>query len=359
MKRIVILADGTWMTVKNDTNVWKMRNLIPAVGSDGVQQLVRYNRGVGAGLGLDRLLGGAFGTGLSREVMDCYRILVERYEPGDELYFFGYSRGAFTVRSLGGLVNNLGILHQQHADRIVEAYEHYRDPDPSWRPHGAAAEDFTRRYCWPMPQITCIGVWDTVGSLGIPTNGPIGRWTRQLHGFHDVRLGGIVRNGFQALAVDEHRGPFRPAIWLGADAHQAAGQRLEQRWFPGSHSNVGGGFGDARLSDAALTWIAERASSCGLQILTGSLPSDDQFGGRICDSYSPFFRGLDWWNGEKDINRLIGLAPSVGEDGDTYRSYEALHPITQARLERFTGPPRYAPTNVLDYLSRTRSVTVG
>jgi uncharacterized protein (DUF2235 family) len=359
MKRLVILADGTWMTVRNETNVVRLSAAVPRRAADGIVQHVAYHPGVGAGPGVGHLLGGAFGTGLSRDVMDCYRSLVELYEEGDELFFFGYSRGAYTVRSLGGLVNNLSILHKGNAGLIPEAYEHYRDPSPSWRPHGARAVDFADRNCWPMPRITCIGVWDTVGSLGIPTDGPLGRFTRRLHEFHDVRLAGIVQNAFQALAIDEHRGPFTPAVWSGADAHRAAGQRLEQLWFPGSHTNVGGGFADTRLSDGALAWMAERAGSCGLEVDAAALRvAGARYDGPICDAYSPFFRVMDRLGGHGRIDRCIGQAPTRGEDGDLYRSDEGVHRSALDRLDGPLDPPPYAPANLLAYL-RSGAVRAG
>ena len=219
-------------------------------------------------------------------------------------------------------------------------------------PNGDRAREFRARFTRPLPRITCIGVWDTVGSLGIPTTGPIGRRTRQHYAFHDVQLGGIVDNAFQAMAIDEHRGPFSPAVWESADAHHDAGQRLEQMWFPGSHVNVGGGFYDTGLSDAALQWMGERASACALDIDTGRLGATPRFDAELCDSYSPLYRALDWLTGQRRIDRAIGREPQLHLDGDTYRTHEDVSAFARSRLDDFHGQPPYRPANLTAYLNR-------
>jgi uncharacterized protein (DUF2235 family) len=352
MKRLVLLADGTWMTVRNRTNVARLSDAVLPVAADGVRQVVLYNEGVGTRPGLDRLLGGAFGTGLGREVRTCYRRLVESYEEGDQVLMFGYSRGAFTVRSVGGLINNLGLLRPEHADRVDEAYDHYRDRSTDWLPHGRLADDFRTRYGSPGARINCLGVWDTVGSLGVPTSGPIGWMTRRLHAFHDVRLGGVVDHAFQALAVDEHRRPFAPAVWMRADAHLKTGQQLEQRWFAGSHGDVGGGHADTGLADLALDWMAERAGSCGLDVDRARLGTRPRYDARLHDSYTTFFGATDLVQGRDQLLRPIGRPDEVGEDGDTYRSNEDVSDPARRRYDERVGTPPYHPANLAVFLTR-------
>src|SRR3954447_8100070 len=218
-KRLVLCCDGTWNRpdetregIPAPTNVAKIEMAVARQDGPGTQQLVHYEEGVGTQR-FERIRGGAFGYGLTRNILNCYRWLVENYEPGDELFLFGFSRGAYTARSTVGLVRNAGILQRQHLDRVDDAYRLYRDPHKESEPAGIAAEIFRREYSHPDTTIRFVGVWDTVGSLGIPIDAkhlPIltNHWT-----FHDTTLSHWVLNAFQALAIDERRGPFKPTLW--------------------------------------------------------------------------------------------------------------------------------------------------
>lgn len=268
MKRLVICCDGTWNRPEQvregmpaPTNVAKLALGVARTTPDGTAQEVHYQRGVGTRR-FERLRGGAFGLGLSRNVRECYRFLVERYEPGDEIYLFGFSRGAFTARSTAGLVRNAGILRREHAGRVEDAYRLYRKRAEDARPDGVEARLFRRVHSHPDAPVHCIGVWDTVGSLGIPIDGVrVPLLTRRWR-FHDVALSRRVRFAFHALAIDELRGPFRPTLW---EQHaEAAGQTLEQVWFAGVHCDAGGGYADPALSELPLLWMVDRARSAGL-----------------------------------------------------------------------------------------------
>jgi uncharacterized protein (DUF2235 family) len=309
-KRLVVCCDGTWNRpdetrdgIPAPTNVSKVALGVAREGSDGTPQLVHYEAGVGTRR-WERIRGGAFGFGLSRNVLDCYRFLVENYEPGDELYLFGFSRGAFTARSTVGLVRNCGILEARNADRIDDAYRLYRARAERTKPSGIEAEVFRREYSHPDSDIGFIGVWDTVGSLGIPIDGlrlPLltKRWT-----FHDTTLSSHVRFAYQALAIDERRGPFKPTLW--EQQADATGQTLEQVWFAGVHSDVGGGYGDPTLAEIPLLWLVERARERGLAFEpnhftfpagkideerrhTGEQIAPDALG-EIHDSLTPFYK---------------------------------------------------------------------
>jgi hypothetical protein len=259
-------CDGTWNFAdqKSPTNVTKVALAIAATDrTDGREQRVFYHSGVGTKR-WERLRGGAFGAGLSRNVIDTYRFIVQNYEPGDELFFFGFSRGAFTARSAVGLVRNAGVLRPDHADRIGEAYALYRSRTKQNNPRGREAVLFRRSYSYE-PKIHFIGVWDTVGSLGIPVgNSLFVRWINKRWAFHDTDLSTTVNNAFQALAIDEQRRPFKPAVW-NVQASAPATQRIEQVWFSGVHCNIGGGYDDHSLSDLPLLWMVSRAKECGLQ----------------------------------------------------------------------------------------------
>lgn len=262
MKRIVVCCDGTWNKPDqpHPTNVVKVAVTLKMADADGIEQLLFYDQGVGTGT-LDRIRGGAFGVGLSRNIQEAYRFLVFNYEPGDELYFFGFSRGAYTVRSAVGLIRNSGLLRREHFDKIDAAYQLYRRRDKESAPAEAEATEFRRNYSHE-PRVKFIGVWDTVGSLGIPLDGPMAL-VNKFWEFHDLRLSRSVDCACHALAIDEKRKPFRPTLWE-QHPQAPASQVLEQVWFAGVHSNVGGGYADTGLSDIALLWMVGKAEACGL-----------------------------------------------------------------------------------------------
>jgi uncharacterized protein (DUF2235 family) len=259
VKRLVVCCDGTWNRPDEEspTNVAKMALAVAEEDGD-TEQLVLYHRGVGTGR-FDRVRGGAFGLGLSRNVRDCYRYVVEHYEPDDELYFFGFSRGAYTARSTVGLIRNAGILRREHRDRVGEAYALYRDRAATRRPKGIEATLFRRSYSHDEIVIRFVGVWDTVGALGVP--GVPKRLCGRLWAFHDTELSSRVARAYQALAIDERRRPFVPSLWHRSPDDDGI---LEQRWFAGVHSDVGGGYTDCSLAEIPLWWMAEQARDAGL-----------------------------------------------------------------------------------------------
>ncbi|WP_062298838.1 DUF2235 domain-containing protein [Demequina maris] len=275
-KRIVVLCDGTWSKhdQKNQTNIAKLDDVIPEVGADGVVQKVGYVKGVGVGgARVTQLLGGAFGWGLSANVREGYRHIVEHYEPGDDVYLFGYSRGAYTARSLAGFIRNAGVLRPEHRDKVDAAYRLYRDWRQSTAPTGEEAQRFRDAHSYPDFGIRFIGVFDTVGSLGIP--GVDWGWVKKLNerwSFHDTALSSTVRAAFQALAIDEQRKTFAPTLWIVPE--DAPDQVVEQVWFAGGHANIGGGSPDPGLSDITLRWMGRKAVSQGLHIDLGELPGN-------------------------------------------------------------------------------------
>lgn len=344
-RRLIICADGTWNTQDADggsepppTNVVKLARAIRPVAADGTSQIVLYHEGVGNARGLARMLGGAFGWGLSRNVRACYRFLVDNYHPGDELYLFGFSRGAYTVRSLAGMIRNSGLLRSEHAHLIPRAYDLYRNRSRETHPNSVEARAFRTAYAHDV-RITLLGVWDSVGALGVPTVGPIGAWSRRRHGFHDVTLSGHVDHAYHALALDERRRPFQPALW----EVDTPGQDVEQVWFAGVHANVGGGYEDCGLSDVALEWMMERAGDCGLEFCDGygALAIAGAHDARLHDSYSLGYRVLG--DGRRVVN-----APRPTRKGQPVRTCEWVHESVYHRLADVTGPPigPYLPQNL-------------
>jgi uncharacterized protein (DUF2235 family) len=342
-RRLVVCADGTWNTQESrrgteppPTNVVKMARAVRPVATDGSSQIVYYLEGVGNGSPLLRLLGGVGGYGLSRNIRDCYRFLVNNYAPGDELYLFGFSRGAYTVRSLAGMIRNSGLLRGEHAHLIGEAYDLYRNRSTSTHPNSVESKAFRGAYSHVV-RIRCLGVWDSVGALGLPTFGPLGRRMARKYGFHDVRLSGRVEHAYHALAIDERRKPFLPAIW----EIDTPGQDVEQVWFAGVHSNVGGGDPDCGLSDVALDWMMSKAAALGLEFDERyvSMAVTSACDGELYDSMSLGYKLFHPFLSPafKDGRRVIN-APRPPRNGKPVRTREQVHESVHQRLLRVVSP---------------------
>jgi uncharacterized protein (DUF2235 family) len=365
-KRLIVCCDGTWNTADqaiagrpSPTNVTKLALSIAPEDSAGVGQCVYYHSGVGT-TRWERVSGGAFGVGLSRNVFDAYHFLIDNYESGDWLYLLGFSRGAFTARSLAGLVRNSGILRRENADRLDEAWSLYRSAADT--PRGVAATLFRRAYSYE-PRIHFIGVWDTVGALGIPVLGP--RWIKPIvtllnhrYQFHDTKLSTRVDGAFHALAIDERRAVFAPTLWNqqpGAD-----GQELKQVWFTGVHCDIGGGYPDTSLSDITLLWMADRAREYGLEFVPGAFSPDgpaEMTPGESIDfkvdphpmtpphsSWTKFYRLM------KPLDRPIGMA---ADDNGQLDGHEYL--ATTAK-QHYDGEPSYRPPGLVNYLANPANV---
>ena len=258
MKRLVVLFDGTWNKPGNEdelTNVVKLHRFIPDTDAQGVRQLTHYVVGIATEeLGRLTFTVGAIGFGVGDRMQRGYKFLCENYEPGDEIYAIGFSRGAFQARSLAGLVALAGIARSAAPETVTAVWDCYEQSKLS--PDADRLNELRAAACYPV-RIKCVGVWDTVGNLGIPF---VKRsLIKELQGFQNTQLSPLVDVGLHALAIDEPRGPFEPTLWTRKrGTAQPEEQIVEQVWFPGSHANVGGGFKDSRLSDIALLWMAER-----------------------------------------------------------------------------------------------------
>jgi uncharacterized protein (DUF2235 family) len=258
-KRIVFCADGTWQDPLNNNNVYRLYKAL-LVTSD---QVTYYDDGVGAdATGLDRVLDGAFGEGILQKIQDGYTKIAHVYEPGDQIFLFGFSRGAYTARSLAGMIASCGLPTGTFTDDCVtQAFAAYRDPVNRATILGGLAA------CGLGPAtIQMVGVWDTVGSLGIPAI--FGQIDQKNFGFLDTGLHPDIKNAYQCLAIDEQRMQFPATLWTG---DPAPGQTIEQVWFSGCHGDVGGGSAQAggvdagtRLCDITLGWMAAKAQAQGL-----------------------------------------------------------------------------------------------
>ncbi len=326
MKRIVICADGTWNKPdqkdrgrRKPSNVVKISRAVLPVDSNGTVQTTFYHDGVGTNWGLDRIAGGGFGMGLSANILNAYSFIVLNYVPGDEIFLLGFSRGAYTVRSLAGLLHEVGILPKDHAFFMPEAYALYRRNADETTLAAFRAE----HACLPGP-VKYVGVWDTVGALGIPIG--LFKSFNARYEFHQVGLTRNIEHAYHALAIDERRRPFKPALW---ELEAGSGQTLEQVWFPGVHSNVGGGYDKDGLANGALHWIKGTARKHGLALSSAFL-----------GHYRPYSKH-EFRNSMKLPYWL--LLPARRRIGANARANERIH---VSAVERRDSVPDYRPRNL-------------
>lgn len=337
--RLILCFDGTWDKAPDPapqaagadpsvaTNVFKFCSAILERDADGTKQSTSYQPGVGTKW-YDQVSGGLFGWGLDEKIRAGYQWLAQNYPDGDapdvETYILGFSRGAYTARSLVGMIRNIGLLPSAEAtpDNIAAAYEIYRDrTDPA---DGALATTFREQYQTRSIAIDFLGVWDTVGALGIPL-GALRDLNSTLYAFHDTALSKIVRNAYHALATDEHRIDFQATLWTD---RPDPGQLVEQVWFVGAHGDVGGGDDSAALSDIALRWMVEKAKSIGLAFDDAMLPTvlDSNKQAPIYDSYHLFMDGV------YAATHPLFLRPMGTTNLPRSPQTEWLHPTTRGRL---------------------------
>jgi hypothetical protein len=366
MKRLVLCVDGTWNTPESDqiTNIVRLRDLIdPKFRSEKdevVKQRVYYEPGVGTdGTKLKRRFEGATGGGLEDNVRGAYRFLSSVYRPDLEIYIFGFSRGAFTARSLAGYIGASGLLKPQHCNEENErsAWAYYRT-SPKFRfPSARFALD---QISFENVRIKVLGVFDTVGSRGIPVRGILDWYNAKHFGFHDVALSPIVDHAFHALAIDEKRLSFPASVW-GYPNHKD-NLTVEQVWFPGNHANVGGGYSDNSLSDIALDWMLSRiedkglglrfVSNCKSRLTPNALGTlNDETRDQLLYATGRFYPTI------RTINQCLanvwgskaGLPPHGIPIG------EMLHWTALQRLEESSA--RYAPPNLLSALAAAEAGT--
>jgi uncharacterized protein (DUF2235 family) len=302
-KRLALFLDGTWNAVGDNTNVWRLKSLCSERSIDGAVQLSYYE------IGVNGFLGGMFGKGLDRNITDAYGWLIDHFNPGDEIFIFGFSRGAYTARSLAGFIAKCGLLKPGSALGVKQLYNRYRraadrtiwtllaEQSDGTLSGTTIEEQWMLKYSMAVP-IKLVGVWDTVGELGIPLFSIPGI-SRSTLGFLHTGLRLSIENGFHALAVDEHRRAFAPTLWTkrmpkDPSAKVAAPRPLfsvEQRWFVGAHANVGGGYASDLLAQPPLRWIIKKASVYGLSFRTDVELDGNVLGAPIANSYGEFMYG--------------------------------------------------------------------
>lgn len=360
-KRLVIFLDGTWNNVQSNTNVWRMRALCAPLDKDGKSQLVYYS------IGVNGFLGGVFGQGIDENIRLAYEWLVENYNPGDEIFIFGFSRGAFTARSLAGLVAMHGILKPGSPIGIGELFDRYRGKkDTVWKladlQKANPSRKFSRQEEWLLKYsqpttIKVVGVWDTVGSVGWK-KGNIPRVSRSSFDYLQTGLRIHILNAYHALAIDEDRDDFSPTLWtkrLPSDRREVIAKarpisRAEQRWFVGAHANVGGGYPSDLLAQRPLIWMMRKAQAQGLYFRSEVELDGDYLREPIADSYGDFMFGAYRLLSFR-APRGIAQPPGRFQDGTHININET---IDSSVFERWRANPKYRPEALVDWAVRKR-----
>jgi uncharacterized protein (DUF2235 family) len=370
-----VFLDGTWNDEGDQTNVFRLSQIVAAQGANNWTQRAKYVEGVG-NKAFQKLLGGAVGKGLSDNVMAAYEFLVNEYQDGDEIYLFGFSRGAYTARSVGGLIASCG-LRQKTApfgtDWIYERYRNRKDKaTPIYeleylRANNVRAlttdEERVLTHSRRVP-IHYLGVWDTVGALGIPWTGmPL--WGKQNFYFHNPNLSKIYQHAFHALAIDEHRGAYKPTLWTKFAKDPGDGTAVtaptmptlnecEQRWFAGAHSDVGGGGTQKVLPLRPMAWLQDKASQLGLTFTTAITAAANELQAKPTDSYAQFMKGLyRVLKFGRRHYRPIGIRRNRVKGGWSYPVNET---IDESVFERCRVDPLYARDNLRDWEARVGGV---
>lgn len=369
MKRLALYIDGTWNIPRNNTNVWRLYVLTAKQRID-VQQLTHYHIGVGTGRlpavgdevrrGASSRSWGAFGKGINNSVRNCYGWLVENYSPGDQVFIFGFSRGAFVARSLAGFIERCGLLYPGTPLTVREVFERYRLvrkggpvskdpylPDVQW---SLDADEELQRYSQRI-EIEFLGVWDTVRYHDLP----LGSWrglSRSQNLFHVIRPAGTVRRTYHALAVDEHRRAYRPELFsVPSSADMETTTILQQRWFPGAHSNVGGGYKNDTLALLSLAWMQDMASNYGLQFKRRVTLHGDEHLGEITDSFGTFLRGAyRIAHRDRRHRREIDNAKPPGDEKAATKPTNEV--IDESVFQRWHADAHYRPRNLLEWARR-------
>ncbi len=289
MTRIAVFCDGTWNSpdIKEPTSVHELSERLVNDFSKG--QLVAYFPGIGTDERFDTKFqkflhkygGGAFGWGLDAKVKQAYQFICKVYQDGDEIYLFGFSRGAYTARSVAGMIRKCGLVTDTSPEGINAAFALYRkrgkrnhpDADHIWKERrrisprfGTSDEDINRRDDGSkLVNLAYLGVWDTVGARGIPRAmlGPVAALWNSQYKFHDMQLSSLVKSARHAVAIDELRRLFKPALWTNLDKLNPGRddplRPYQQVWFAGNHGDVGGSGPIPQISYYPLDWIIQGA----------------------------------------------------------------------------------------------------
>lgn len=319
MKKIALFLDGSWQNKSNNTNISKMYKLCTD------ESIVKYyDGGVGSSKSIwDKITGGVFGSGVQKNIIEAYDFIKRTYEDGDQIFIYGFSRGAFTARSLAGFLDLVGLPEKNSNISSLTLFNYYKEKKYD------AISDLIVQDKTKDVNIKMIGVFDTVKSIGSPINiGGINKnWS-----FHNSHLCENTENAFHAVSIDERRYNFKPVLWTAKNDTQM----VKQRYFAGDHSDVGGGYkNNDTASLSALNWMIKNSNICGLNI-NRNKEVQNVLIPIIHDGYTNMFFGL-YRKLSKPYNRKINIS-ILGVEID----YSVIH-----RLKHDT---KYKPSNLLTYL---------
>ncbi|KAI9836972.1 MAG: hypothetical protein M1838_004908 [Thelocarpon superellum] len=362
-KKLIVCCDGTWLnsdngvqggglygnaTLQVPSNVTRLCRAIKSrPAHDGMDQIVYYQAGVGTGdTWYDRIVGGGTGLGLSEHIREAYGFLANNYADGDQIFLVGFSRGAFTARSIAGFIGCIGLLTKIGLDSFYEIFKDYENgennnykpqyPDvpfankPNIHDPRYTAELEANKLSRLQIPIKAVAVWDTVGSLGMPSIS----WLEKLgiqpanreYSFYDTKLDNHIENAFQALALDETRAPFSPTVW---ERPQGCSTLLKQCWFPGVHSNVGGGYDDTELANITLAWVMAQ--------LAPFIDFDFQFLARQENANQQYYQQSKLsprsWGKGLIYNSVTGVTGLAGTTPRTPGRYTTADPSSGKRTE--------------------------
>jgi uncharacterized protein (DUF2235 family) len=392
--RLIVSFDGTGNTPKDKTNVFILHDSISNVDLNGIVQKKTYINGVGTEFG-ERFRGGVFGKGVSQKIMEGYQWLVDNYIDGAEIYVFGFSRGAFTARSLVQMLNSCGLMRietKEHIsfEQMFRRYENittqksevtlpiyrlrYFDKYPEQvKPHNWLQNShdvlFLKDDTIVKVDVKMAGLWDTVGSLGLTMLTNVDDELEKASS-HNVRLPKMLKNAYHAMAIDENRSEFEITLWrkffpdddYRQNRHLDLAKNYEQRWFVGAHTDIGGGIdgykGENKLSTLPLAWMLEKSNNHNLYFNSAPKLIVEAHKEDIFDSYTRTIAGKvaalakEWLPGSQRNYRLIGRPPrkvttAAGTSGMLCSVNETIDPSVFDRVSKTTN---YRPPNLLKYL---------
>lgn len=403
-QRLAIFLDGTWNTQDDSTNIFHAHALTFAGETDdGFIQKKYYDRGVGTGM-FDSVLGGGFGIGLEVNVREAYNWLVDHYNDGDEVYIFGFSRGAYTARSLVGFISMCGLIRRGAPLTNSQLWDGYVKISrqrgrkktlfemigevipPPFRPikqirkgHGKNLTENLLKQWSRRIEITYLGIFDTVGAMGLEALGLQG--IRSKSGMnHNQNPTKLIIQCRHALAIDENRSSFRLTPFLhyvpnkikDIETVERQGYKgiISQKWFIGAHSNIGGGYNNNLLAYYPLNWVLEGAIGEGLKMRAlkpSDLPANVN---QANDSYADF-TGLVWPHilREKRHYRVIDrdeiiVAGRYGKRDKTTGISKRKEPgfslvpiyeeIDDSVIQLIKDETEYVPINLKNYSNRIR-----
>jgi uncharacterized protein (DUF2235 family) len=352
-KRLALFLDGTWNNVNSNTNVWRLKSLCKTKGSD---QLVYYNVGLGTTTGAI-VRGGVFGYGIDEVVVDAYEWLIENYEDNDEIFIFGFSRGAYTARSLSGFVSRCGLVKPGSPLSLPQLYDRYKQHDnvltirelnecPA-NYNFTQFEKWMKKYCRSV-DVKFTGVWDTVGALADTSH--FATLTGGNHDFLDTNLRRPQKHVFHAMALDEHRKIFNVDLLrryvkkTGETVLERTLDQVEQRWFVGAHANVGGGVPNDQLAQIPLKWMMDKAALQGLTFRDAVETDSEMILSPIEDSFAEFARGAyKLFELGQPFYRELDLAPEERTITIVHTINETIDASVFDRWRKFTD---YRPPNL-------------